>query len=356
MIKEYGYEFDAVIDEELFNSVKDKTTNSKYQGAYCLRSGRDALKAIAREYKNALVLLPALSCDSMVQPFSIYGHKIAFYKYDNRFRIDIVHLKQLIASDNSKYILLLYMNYFGHQSISNKSLQSLKKNYPNLIFVNDATHTFLHEDVNKRMADYVVVSIRKWIAIPDGGLLWANKELSNAIFGEDTTFYKQRLTAQVMRHNFFLTGDLDLKKEYRYIFSTVSNIIDSDLNPSKMSEYSYELLSRVDFSTLRETREKNASVLIKELSKCENIKLIQKSTKKSNLYIPFVASCRDEKQQLLSSNGIFNTIIWPITTNQKASCSFAAYVEENMLAISCDQRYTQEDMIFVANRICEAFR
>ena len=45
MIKEYGYEYDAELDKQLFNDTLNQNTEETFQGAYTLRSGRDALKA-----------------------------------------------------------------------------------------------------------------------------------------------------------------------------------------------------------------------------------------------------------------------------------------------------------------------
>ena len=44
MIKEYGYEYDAVLNDAVFEKTHWRTTNKKLDGALCLRSGRDALK------------------------------------------------------------------------------------------------------------------------------------------------------------------------------------------------------------------------------------------------------------------------------------------------------------------------
>ena len=78
--EEYGYEYDATLNEAVWSITQGKTTADQLWGAYCLRSGRDALKAIAREYTPRIVLLPALACDSMVFPFKLYGHQVQYYK------------------------------------------------------------------------------------------------------------------------------------------------------------------------------------------------------------------------------------------------------------------------------------
>ena len=87
-VKEYGYEYDAVLNETIWKASKGHVTDQKLMGAHCLRSGRDALKAIAREYQHCIALLPSLACDSMVHPFEMYGHKIMYYRINTDYSID----------------------------------------------------------------------------------------------------------------------------------------------------------------------------------------------------------------------------------------------------------------------------
>ena len=89
MVKEYGYEYDAALNEEVWSKTEGKVTTEQLFGAYCLRSGRDALKAIAREYPPCIALLPALACDSMVRPFEQYGHNVRYYKLNSDFSINL---------------------------------------------------------------------------------------------------------------------------------------------------------------------------------------------------------------------------------------------------------------------------
>lgn len=351
-IKEFGYEFDSEIDETIYYKTYGKCAYGKYEGAYALRSGRDAIKTIAREYDSCIALIPALSCDSMVLPFKMYGHQVMYYKLANDLSIDLDDLYFLIKNNIGQTILFIYMDYFGIESIKKEELINLQKQYRNIVFINDITHVFLNHDFESGFnPDYVLASIRKWITIPDGGLLWCKKELTNQEFTEDTSFAYKRLNAQILRRKFFETGDPILKEQYRSIFSTVCDIIDSDKRPSRMSGYSFELLKKLDFKQIWTKRMNNAKKLIGVLSKCPKIKLLQNDTNKSNLYVPFLIDDRDLKQGELNKLGIFNTIIWPISKEQKKVCNIAKYIEEHMLAAPCDQRYAVADMRYIGEEI-----
>jgi len=79
MVKEYGYEYNAVVDEELLLKTQWRGTEKKLWNAYCFRCGRDALKVIAREHPNTTVYLPSLCCDSMITPFELYDCRVVFF-------------------------------------------------------------------------------------------------------------------------------------------------------------------------------------------------------------------------------------------------------------------------------------
>lgn len=349
LIKEYGYEYDATIDKKLWVKSKGKVTYDKLWGALCLRSGRDAFKVIAKEYKPSKVLMPALACESMILPFKMNGHNICYYRLKETYSIDLDYFRGQIEKGEQK-IIFLYMDYFGIPAIKDTELEKLRFEYPNMIFVEDRTHNLILEKKRKFVPEYTVASLRKWINVPDGGLLWTDLPIEKNVLKKDTSFSELRMKAQCMRNSYFKQEDDSIKSEYRKIFSTVSDIIDKDADASRMSMYAYELAKHTNWDKLKKQREKNFNQLVKILKE-KNINIIQNSAECSSLYVPFLVYKRDSKQMALSSLGIFNTIIWPLSYEQKEVCSVAKYTEEHMLAAPCDQRYTEEDMIYIGEKI-----
>ncbi len=341
MVKEYGYEYDAVLNESIWKETANKSTQDKLWDAYCLRSGRDALKAIAREYTPRIVLIPALACDSMIFPFEMYGHTVQYYKLNKDYSIDCDSL-----SIGNEPILFLYMNYFGLNSICDEELEKLKSK-GNIVFIEDRTHNLIWERTSAFKPDYIIASLRKWIAVPDGGLLWGK---INRSLESDISFSNIRLKAQCMRHKYLTNGDEKIKTEYRKIFSTVSGVMDKD-EPSAMSAYSYELAKDTDWDEVRSIRKNNAEVLISALKESPYISFIQENAGFSDLYVAFTVKNRDIVQTRLSKEGVFNTIIWPLNDEQRNVCEVSDFTEKNMLAAPCDQRYTVDDMRYIGHEI-----
>lgn len=347
MVKEYGYEYDAVLDKAIYNNTKGKVVYKKIMGALCMRSGRDALKAVAREFVQTEVLIPALSCDSMALPFEIYGHKVKYYRLRKDYSIDLDNVYSLITK-TTEPTLFLYMDYLGNKAIDDVELEQMRINYPEMVFIEDRTHNFLIKSRRSFKPDFIIASLRKWLDIPDGGLLWTYRELKNTKYSEDLTFFESRLQAQCMRHTFLQCGDEEIKKKYRKIFSTITDLIDREKLPGLMSQYSYEKVCKTNFEKIVAIRRRNAQILIDEL---ENFKLVQSESGNGDVYVAVLINNRDVIQRRLASMGIFCTVIWPLNDKQRESCSVAKYTEEHILTIYCDQRYSVEDMIYVASSI-----
>ena len=347
MVKEYGYEYDAVLDEELYRRTRDKVTYEKFMGGMCLRSGRDAIKVIAREFEPTLVLMPALACDSMILPFEMYEHDVKYYKLNKDYSINLESLFSLITKKD-KTILFLYMDYFGNPAITDAELEKLHIMYPSLVYIEDRTHNLLVKNSRTFKADFTVASLRKWIDIPDGGLLWTERELRNSEYSDNLCFSETRLKAQCMRKKFLTCGDENIKIGYRRIFSTVTDIIDREKLPGLMSRYAYEKACTTDLNKINILRKKNAEMLISEL---KGFSFIQEKSGVGDVYVAVLIDDRDVIQQKLASMGIFCTIIWPLNEKQRSACDVAKYTEEHILTIYCDQRYNVDDIKYVASCI-----
>ena len=348
-VKEYGYEYDAVRDESLWQKNNDLAAEC-LDDVFLFRSGRDALKAVAREYTDVVVFMPALACESMILPFQMYNHRLLFYRLTPKFSVDLEDLEHLLLSVKEK-ILFVYMDYFGNPALEDEQLFKLKEQYSEMIFVEDRTHNLLIPSNRTFCADYTVASLRKWSNIPDGGVMWSQKPLKNTRICWNPHFSTQRLEAQCLRRQFFVTGNQNLKKQYRQIFSTVSNLLDMDKEPGAMSAYAYELAKNTSWDQIRKCRAENAKVLIDILKQCPSVQLIQEQAGLSDLYVAFMVDNRDVIQEELAKQGVFCTIIWPLSNEQINACAVAASANARMLAAPCDQRYSAEDMHYIGSEI-----
>lgn len=348
-VTEYGSEFDwesstAYVEDD-FNShyIKSKS-------AYRFRSGRDALKAVAQQYKKThdTVLLPVLCCESMVTPFSVNGYEISFYKLKENLTADEEDLK----SKMSDTTLVVYMSYFGIEPFGYDFLQTLKRDYPKAKFVEDRTHTPLFNNADF-LADVVVVSIRKWLAIADGGLIFSKDEFKEN-YSADLKFSDLRKTAMKKKSEFLQSGNEKLKEEFRMLLGEAGELLDVSPNPYGMTGASAEQLLETDFDGIYEQRVKNVHTLrdgLQPLADCGRLGFITTAPEKSTLYFPILIKNRDNVQKALAEKSVFCPVIWPVPEQARNICPNSEYVADNMLAIPCDQRYAQEDMLRIVEII-----
>lgn len=343
-VKEYGSEFDW---ESNNNFLVDGFKNNDFMDSELFRSGRDALKAIAKKYRNKYnrILFPALCCESMVTPFELYGYEVLFYKLHPNLTAD---LEDILLKLNSN-TLFLYMNYFGNILLSDRELNLVKDKYENILMIEDRTHDFFDSRVNNFSPHFSVCSIRKWIAIPDGGILYTfnNSEKFEGI--EDAYFSNTRLIALKNKSNYLKNGDKNLKKIFREQFNNANKYIENSREVVKISSESYNLLKKIDFSKMKYKRKKNTMIMFNLLKRVSNMKILLKEGECCSLYFPILVEKRDTIQKLLSSKDIYCPVIWPLPKQANGVCKVSNYISENMLALPCDHRYDKDDIEYICN-------
>lgn len=350
-VREYGSEFDwASTDACLAEAHTSLPLNSK--NTYYFRSGRDALKAVAKKYADThkKVLLPALCCDSMASPFSMNGYEVMFYRLNEDCTAD----EDDIISKLSDDCVFLYMSYFGIKPLTDSQLTALREGCSLAKFVEDRTHNPLHRTEDKDFtADATVISIMKWFSIPDGGLLYSDENFDDE-YSSDTLFSDIRTEAMKLKSEYLKTGDSTLKDKFREMLSKALSLLDLSDESYIMTEQSRTLLERIDYDAILSKRQKNARALynaLQELCAIGKIHFITDTPEDSTIYFPIMVDNRDAVQSVLAQNSVYCPVIWPLPEKAGEICKNSKLISENMLAIPCDQRYDEDDMCIIAKRI-----
>ncbi len=341
---EYGSEFDWQANEAFLT----KEERGEFIFAKKYRSGRDAMKAVASSVKAQYtrVLLPALCCESMVSPFTMHGIKPVFYKLHPDYKADVADVRQKL----SKNTILVYGSYFGVDPFDDETLESLRRVYPFVLFMEDRTQDILAPRENWLFSsDVTVASIRKWIPIPDGGLLWGSVSAETEA---SDTFAVLRKDAMVKKSQYLQSGDEGLKDTFRHMLAQASECLDESATPYGMTGESEQLLKTLDFRRIYARRQENAKALRKAVTPEEGyLKLITETPEKSTLYFPILVKDQGKVQSELAKLGIYCPVIWPVPEQALGVCEVAEYTAEHMLGVPCDQRYTPEDMAYIGQQI-----
>lgn len=348
-VREYGSEYDWLANDAFL--LPEGARQTLTEGARLYRSGRDALKAAARACRNTCsrVLLPALCCESMVSPFRMNGISPLFYRLNEGYTADVADVESKMTSDT----ILLYGPYFGISPFDDETLSRLRRTFPGVVFLEDRTHDILHHRKDGFVSDLTVASIRKWTAVPDGGLLWSHTYSCDPGHS-DLAFADLRTQAMQQKARYLASGEAGLKDSFRELLGEASELLDVSAEPCAMAEASARLLDRLDEDSILVHRQRNADTLLHLLQPAVErgqLRLITPEPGRSTLYFPILVPDQKYFQTELAYRGIYCPVIWPVPRDASGVCPVAEYTAAHMLGVPCDHRYTQADMRYIAEQI-----
>ena len=348
---EIGSEYDWESNTSFLVKENDFFFNVKKQNIRFLRSGRDAIRYVARLCKDKCktALMPALMCACVPQQFVEEGYQVTYYKVNKDFTADIEDIKGKISSDT----IFFYMNYFGMPFISDKQLTEIRSGYSNLIFVEDITHDFLKRRTECFVSDFTVCSIRKWFAIPDGGMVIGKEKLDLIPVEKNDYFAELRKNAMKQKNVYFNTGMISDKDAYRTTLANANEYIDHIDNIAEMQEESIKILEQIDLKKIYELRVRNVKILERGIRTIDKIETLVPRCEDSTLYYPIhVKNSQKVIQKKMAERAFYLPVIWPVPQDAEGICGVADEVADSMLAVPCDHRYTVDDM----EKIIEALK
>lgn len=331
-------------------------------------SGRSAIRYLLDLLQDKIksVMLPQYVCESVLIPFVEKQYQITYYPIDEKLQLIRGDFEQLLQEKAPQ--LVLVQSYFGFDTL-NKERTFLKElSRKGIIVVEDITHSLL-SDGWQPCADYMIGSLRKWCAIPDGGILIKTSdeeeenELQTIQQEENIEFLSVRLSAQEEKRK-FMSGTEDKssdKNTFISLFDKSESILNGQSRYYTMSKYTRERIISVDWKQIVHKRKENYCVLRDALKSISGIEMIFPyiSDKIVPLYFPVFVNRnkRDSVRYCMQKNNILLPVIWPVPSCLANSLMIEVKrIYDEILAIPCDQRYTEQEMRFIAENIREHMR
>lgn len=309
-------------------------------GCYVL-SGRTAIdiiiQDIQKERKVRNVYLPAYCCDSMMQPFVDRGIEIYLYDMwlDDKLVYDI---------DVNKHVDILYIcNYFGYENnVSNEVIERFRAS--GTIVVYDKTHSFfMNNDQTTPLADYCFASIRKWMGVVGGAVVWKlNSNISPTL--KDCPYLQCKVEAMQDKKS-YLSGNANINKQaFLEKYAAFGHCLSSDYRDYRMDKLSYTIWKQSDKDWIKKQRKDNAFVLHSN----NHVQFLNELSPNSfPIFVPVFFKSSEERNRVRKSlidSEIYCPIHWPknqlITAGMKVNDIF-----DKELSLICDQRYTTEHML-----------
>lgn len=347
-MKDIGSIF-PIYDDHIDKANSSYCLSPKYDKQVLYSLCREALYDIAVSYNSTSkrVLMPAYTCQTVIDPFQQLGWEIVYYPIENNLQIDIQSLLGL--SNQINPVIVIAHPYYGmdFNSDEQNALKQIKDN-GSIIIIDNTQCIF--SDERLPFIDYYVGSYRKWFCCPDGAFLedYNNGNfIQNKVTGVNEEFVQKQTDAMYLRGEYFLHSDETIKQISIRLNKDAVKGIAGEITPHEMAPFSKAMLAIEDFKFNISQRITNYNKLYQGLKSCSKCTLVCEELSRvttAPLYFPIYVDDRPALQKKLALQHIYAPVLWPVSTKEILINSSIEYMFDHLLAIPCDQRYDEEDM------------
>lgn len=275
--------------------------------------------------------MPSYLCDVMLN--AVKDSRLQYYKIN--YDLNIESFEWLSNIEDGDLVLLI--NYFGNP-VDPDILKEIKKS--GAWIIEDASQDLL--STNSRVhADFIIYSLRKFIGVPDGGILLLNKDIEIPELNLNpppSDWWLKALYSVVIRREFDLHGG---DKLWFKLFQQVDN--EGPIGNYSMSELSQLIFKYCcDYSEISKKRKTNYKILFDILYKfCIfkefNLDLVP-------IGFPIRLKNRDEVRHMLFENNIYPPVHWNIDNIVPEEFEESHILSSQIMTLPCDQRYGITEM------------
>lgn len=288
-----------------------------HKGALRLNTSRNAFEYVLRARRYRKVYIPCYTCEVMMTPLRKLGVTFEYYRVDEQ--LEPTELPSLNSDE-----AFLYTNYFGLKEMCVKRLAVL---YGNRLIVDNA-QAFFAEPIKGIDTFY---SPRKFFGLPDGAYLYTDC-LLNIEFDRDISYDR---CSHLMKRI-----DLGAEAGFPDFHKNDDSLIGQPI--LKMSRLTQNLLSSIDYETVRKRRLENYKKLDDAL-KCDNLLKLSLDENSVPLVYPYLSINEDLRDKLIA-NRIYVARYWPNVLDWCKEGEWEYDLAKRTCHLPVDQRYDENDM------------
>lgn len=299
-----------------------------YPDAIKFQSGRAAIRAVLECNGITRVMMPAYICDSIIKSAVDAGVEVEIYDLD-----ELLYPKNLprVLPDQCAFI---YVNYFG---LCQQNISQLLDELPGDRLIIDNSHALFatHSD-----ALATIYSPRKFVGLPDGGLLRASPLLRiTPPMEEDRESFE--------RMRYLLTRMAYSAREGYADFEKARNSL-RDTSPLAMSRLTQRLMKSIRWDQVIERRRENYTVMARMMDAINDTHWTLGENDVPLCYPLTLRGCEINKTKIeLAALNVFTATYWPDALPRiKANTIEAALINETLF-LPIDQRleYAQVEAV-----------
>ena len=241
------------------------------------------------------------------------------------------------------YKIEFYENQHGKSDVWD-FLESLRAGGKNLLLAEDRTQDLIvPRPEDGFQPDAMVASLRKWAALPEGGVL--QSALTPGPLREDSAFGDRCREAQEEKNRYLEDWEPARKRAFLELFRGAEALLDTGGEPVAMSGRYRQTAEGLDFDAIYRARRINLLHLKQRL---EPLAASGRLRFPGALYLPILLEDRDRVQRAMAEEKIYCPVIWPEPEAAAGVCPVSHAVTKHMLALPVDQRYGEKEMDFFA--------
>ncbi len=279
------------------------------------------------------VWMPSYLCDSILKAVNHEMTGVRFYEVNYDLEVSSLDWLDEVRRND----LVVVIDYFGFPGDKQCADQAKKRG---AWILEDACQALLSQHLGQ-VSDFILLSPRKFIGIPDGGILISNHDIKFDSFTLErppAVWWLKALSASMLRREFDLHGG---ERAWFELFQdTETNF---PIGSYAMSELSVMMLRHsFDFLMIAQKRVENYRVLANAIG---DIALYPKLPAEAvPLGFPIRVKNRDRVRQALFENKIYPPVHWPIHDIVPEKFRDSHRLAEEMMTLPCDQRYDSRAM------------
>ncbi len=310
-----------------------------------LASARSAFALLAQALSPANVWLPSYLCGVVLQAFPSGSIRVRFYPVDRHLRVAEDDWLRLVEHGD----MVVFLNYFGFSQWEELAAAAAARG---AWVVEDACLALLNQH-HCQHAHYVIFSPRKFVGVPDGGILQIGHAASlpeASLTPAPSSWWMDCLQASTLRREFDSHGG---DRRWFELFQKVER--EMPFEPHRMSDLTYRILNRdVDWTAVADSRRANYRTLAVELAELAVFPALAEGVVPAGF--PIRVKNRDQLLKLLFSLEIYPPVHWNLTGVIPAEFEESHQLASQEITIPCDQRYGPREMSRVAAAIQSGIR
>ncbi|MBN1888143.1 MAG: DegT/DnrJ/EryC1/StrS family aminotransferase [Thermoflexales bacterium] len=311
------------------------------QPSLLLVNARSGISLLVELLSPAQVWLPSYLCADVLR--AVRAARTRFYPVDGELGVlDLDWLADVQAGD-----IVILVDYFGHPCDAACAVGAKERG---AWVLEDACQALLSTQVGQS-ADMVLFSPRKFLGVPDGGILTVKPGVRLPFPHLDrppARWWLKAWTAVVRRSEF------DLGSQDRCWFELFQQVErEQPLGHYAMSEVASSLLLHgFDYAAIARRRVDNFQLLAGRLGPIALFPSLSPGT--VPLGFPIRVDNRDQFRQHLFEHAIYPAHHWPIQDVVPPQFEASHRLSAELMTLPCDQRYGSADMHRMAQLVLQA--